>query len=57
VTAPARPDALGVECPYCHTPIGWPCRDYTSMGDTVRYGDPHAARIRAAEKAREEGEE
>lgn len=42
---------LDVECPVCHEPAGFVCY-WASKG--AYSGRPHAARVRAAEKAEKE---
>lgn len=48
MTAPARPDALGVECPYCWACKGEACYVYRRPGGRDQnQRSPHGARIRA----------
>ena len=56
MTAPAKPDPLGVECPYCSAVALVECFRYNRRsGDRWGYRKPHAARVRRAEKeARDE---
>ena len=54
MTAPAKPDPLGVWCPYCGARRGRPCiPDGLPCSPRKK---PHAARVKAAERAEKEKE-
>lgn len=52
MTARAKPDPLGVECPYCSAVALAECFRYDRRsGDRWGHRAPHAARVRRAESA------
>ena len=54
MSAPAKPDPLGVACPYCGASPQERCSTNPNRIRDWRWCKPHAARLRAAEKARKE---
>ena len=56
MTAPAKPGALGVECPKCMSGVDVPCYRVVVSRDGFWSSKlrPHAARIRAAEHREKE---
>jgi hypothetical protein len=54
MTAPALPDALGVECPRCLALRGKACWASTDWM-VLKTRKPHAARIARAEREQKEG--
>ena len=49
MTAPARPEALGVECPHCGSPVGERCcTEWYYLRPRFPTRKPHAARVRRA---------
>jgi len=51
MTAPARPEALGVECPHCGSPVGERCcTEWYYLRPRFPTRKPHAARLRRAAK-------
>jgi hypothetical protein len=51
MTAPSKPDPLKVECPYCSAIRFSPCSLFDRRARCWwGYREPHAARVRRAEK-------
>lgn len=56
MTAPAKPDPLGVECIYCGALKGKRCLvNPGAHRHLLQYREPHAARVRAARLRQGEG--